>query len=415
MPLSKSIEARRLMLCAIEGESLEHIADYPPEEAKDLNVLLSALRDEKEGKEIINVSESGTAMRFVLAYLSATVQSQTRLEGTARQHERPIAPLVDALRQLGAIIEYEEKEGYPPLLISPSTLQAKRVTLNASSSSQYLSAMLLIAPLISGKGYAIDTSEAPTASLPYALISMQIMQSLGYEWQQNGSLFSYVNTPRGASYKVQEQECDWSAASYVYLWLCLQTAHKPMNVELRRLRKHSLQGDSLKLQQVFATIGIETIGTKEGIMLKYVGNSTLPTSISLDGNYTPDIVPTFVASFIALGLPFEITGVHHLRLKESDRLAVLRSELKKVGIELSLSVDSLSWSGKVKAIDYTEPVQLDPHNDHRMAMSLAPLISKLCPQGVIIRDAMCVSKSFPAYWREIEKLGYTTTIRNTTI
>lgn len=403
------------MLYAIGGQPIDVLSDYPKEEAKDLNALLLALKQTNRGAELINVSESGTAMRFMLAYLSASVKTPTRLVGTARQHERPIAPLVDALRQLGANIVYEGEEGYPPLLIHPSQLQARRVTLDASSSSQYLSAMLLIAPLINGEGYAIDTSEAPIASLPYAQISLKMMQGMGYNWQQNGSLFSYLSTPRGSSYRAQEQECDWSAASYIYLWLCLGMVDKPISIELRRLRKHSLQGDSLKLQEVFASLGIDTIETAGGLMLQYRGEASLPTYISLNGNSTPDIVPTFVASLIALGVPFEIRGVHHLKLKESDRINVLATQLRQVGIELSLSDDKLSWSGDIREQEYTEPVVLNPHNDHRMAMSLAPLMSKLCPRGVVIRDALCVSKSFPSYWREIEKLGYKTTIINTTI
>lgn len=411
LPPSKSIAARRLILSALRGLSIESLGNEEANLPDDLYALQQALLAQERGESIVDVGESGTAMRFMLAYLAARTRQAIQLVGKGRQYERPIAPLVAALRALGAEIAYLQHEGYPPLLIKPSKLKAQRIVLDASQSSQYLSALLLIAPLVEGNGYSIDTSYYGLASLPYALITIKEMRDAGFIWQQNGLHFSYLSTSVARSCCHISTESDWSAASYAYLLMSLlrkDLSGYTTEIKLPKLLANSVQGDREILTTIYERLGVRTTIEGSGISL-----SLMPAkdndSIALDCRNTPDLVPALVASMVANSRSFVFTGVAHLRIKESNRLEALQTELHKVGIRLSLGEDSIAWDGKYFPIaNATTPVLLNPHHDHRIAMALAPLMAHLCPFGLVIEDADCVTKSYPLYWQEIEKLGYTT-------
>lgn len=411
LPPSKSIEARRLILASLEGSPIS-IDDLGRDNLPtDLLVLTQALTSLHRGDEIVDVGESGTAMRFMLAQLTARTKRTVQLEGRGRQYERPIAPLVDALRQLGGDISYLGKEGYPPLLIKPSKLKAQTVQLDASQSSQYLSALLLIAPLVEGDGYRIDTSEYGLSSLPYALVTIKEMRDKGYNWQQNGLFFSYLNTSIARVSCSSLVEADWSAASYAYLLMCLldrDLVGYTSELLLPGLYKNSTQGDRTVLIELYEGLGILTRCEGYNTSLS-LSEEKRKSHITLNCRNTPDLVPALVASMIARDRSFYLYGVAHLRLKESDRLEALRSELDKIGVALSLSSDSIAWDGTYRTKDWQrDPLILNPYHDHRIAMALAPLMARLSPHGVIVCDADCVDKSYPSYWREITKLGYIT-------
>lgn len=376
---------------------------------EDLSALYMALVASAQGQDEVCVRESGTAMRFMLAYLAATVQRPTRLVGTGRQHQRPIAPLVDALRLLGADIRYLEQEGYPPLLIAPATLRSRRISVDARQSSQYLSALLLIAPLLEGDCYEIAPVGGAVASLPYALMTIKEMRDMGFVWQQIGDIFSYnvASLPRLGCAALSE--ADWSAASYAYLMMSLldrDLAGYTTELHLPGLSLHSTQGDSQLLLGLYEGLGITSRQSGRELILA-LSEASEAEPITLDCGATPDLVPALVASFVAMGRSFTLEGVKHLRIKESNRLEALRVELAKLGLSLIVGDDSLSWQAvPIEPYGSDEPLVLNPHKDHRIAMALAPLMARFSSVGVLVEDAECVAKSFPAYWQELAKLGY---------
>lgn len=406
LPPSKSIWAREMLLSAVSKETYLSQKSDTSGLPEDLQVLQEALARASQDATEISVGASGTAMRFMTAYLSAHTQVPTLLYGTNRQSDRPIAPLVEALTSLGADISYSEKDGYPPLLIKPSTLQARRVKLNAQTSSQFLSALLLIAPSLRGSSYIIDTTPYPIASYPYAQMTLNMMSSHGFVWVQQGGIFAFKGRTNIEPLRALPQiETDWTAASYAYLLYSLQgSSDSVASILLPKLRMPSLQGDHQVLTKVFARLGVRSDVTSEGIILaKCEPDSGL---IEINCNETPDLVPTIVVACLAQKRDFIVTGVEHLRHKESDRLMALQRELGKMGYIIQVDQDRLiSYVGMRQSSTLTEVTQLDPHDDHRMAMAIAPLMAR--ELGVVaVLNAECVGKSFPSYWSEIRKLGY---------
>ncbi len=379
----------------------EHVESLP----RDLIDLVNALKDFEEGKTVINVAESGTAMRFMLSYISVHTQSKIRLEGTGRQHERPIKPLVDALLQLGCNITYLEKTGYPPLLIEPAEITPKPIKLDASKSSQYLSSLLLLAPLIKDKAFSIELIGGMIASRPYIDITIEILREYGFHWQYIDGVFRVASIPeKHLNINNLQLEGDWSAASYFYM---LQRLHPAESIQLKNLIIPSLQGDSKLLIKLYLDLGVITTEVENGIRLSLGKGRNTTEAIVVSCNQQPDLVPALVATFIGLNQRFRIEGIAHLRLKESDRIAALTTEISKLGIDLKANEDSLEWDGQSSQRSITEPFKLSTYQDHRIAMALAPLMASRNKLGVIIDNPECVSKSFPSYWAEIEKLGYT--------
>ena len=405
LPLSKSIGARYLMLSAICKRNIPSLGEHIESIPRDLIDLVKALTDFDVGKTVINVAESGTAMRFMLSYISVHTQSKVRLEGTGRQHERPIKPLVDALLQLGSNITYLEKPGYPPLLIEPAEITPKPIKLDASKSSQYLSALLLLAPLIEDKAFSIEPIGGMIASRPYIDITIEILREYGFHWQYIDGVFRVASIPENhLNINNLQLEGDWSAASYFYM---LQRLHPAESIQLKNLIIPSLQGDSKLLIKLYLDLGVITTEVENGIRLSLGKGRNTTEAIVVSCNQQPDLVPALVATFIGLNQRFRIEGIAHLRLKESDRIAALTTEISKLGIDLKANEDSLEWDGQSSQRSITEPFKLSTYQDHRIAMALAPLMASRNKLGVIIDNPECVSKSFPSYWAEIEKLGYT--------
>lgn len=411
LPPSKSLLARQLVLASLEGRPLPTDLDSREDLPQDIHVLLSALRREAEGASVISVGESGTAMRFMTAYLSPKATRSLRLEGTARQHERPITPLVEAMRQLGAKIHYLERVGYPPLSIEPAVLHGGRVTLDASHSSQYLSAILLLAPILKERVEISLTH--PLVSAPYALMTQAVLQGAGYPWiaQEDGA-FTYDPVDRIEAKQLPQlplvEEADWSAASYAYALISLL----PIGTEccLPRLILPSAQGDSLYLPSLFEALGVTTEVGDGFVRLRKV---CLPQQKTFRVHLSscPDLVPALVTALVGNDVAFRIEGIGHLRIKESDRLGALASEFLKIHIPLCVESDALSWdrqlltSSNTSSTSFSSPTQtplINPHQDHRIAMALALMavrVKQLC-----ISSPDCVKKSFPSYWEQLGEI-----------
>ena len=411
LPPSKSLLARQLVLASLEGRPLPTDLDSREDLPEDIHALLSALRREAEGASVISVGESGTAMRFMTAYLSAKAARSLRLEGTARQHERPIAPLVEAMRQLGAKIHYLERVGYPPLSIEPAVLHGGRITLDASHSSQYLSALLLLAPILQERVEISLTH--PLVSAPYALMTQAVLQGAGYPWvTQEDAAFTYDPVDRIEVKQLPQlplvEEADWSAASYAYALISLL----PIGTEchLPRLILPSAQGDSLYLPSLFEALGVTTEVGDGFVRLRKV---CLPQKKSFRAHLSscPDLVPALVTALVGNDVAFRIEGIGHLRIKESDRLGALASEFLKLHIPLCVESDALSWdrqlltSSNTSSTSFSSPTQtplINPHQDHRIAMALALMavrVKQLC-----IYNPSCIKKSFPRYWEQLGEI-----------
>lgn len=394
--------ARELILEYILGRLPDYSQEYLsslPDDCRALYLSLQALRTQQP---IISVEESGTAMRLMTALLAASITSPTELRGTARQYERPIAPLVDALRSLGARIDYLGQEGYPPLLIHPSELRTQTLEIDASMSSQYLSALMLITPLLNGQeSYNLDYTRYGLSSSPYAAMTREVLRFYGIEGQQREGRISFIqrtlSTPKRGL-----RERDWSASSYAYELVALFPELD--GLELSGLHSTSLQGDAHYVVKYFAELGVETSDAVRGIRLYRSGSPRQSEVWSIDCKGCPDLVPALVATALGLGMSFCICGVAHLRIKESDRLEALRREAQTLGFVLEIGEDRISWSGERCEVS-KHPI-IWSHHDHRIAMAMTPLACFIAPDGVYIEEAEVVSKSFPQYWTELERLGF---------
>lgn len=396
LPRSKSLWAREILLDASEGHLLSQEA-LPADSPQDIRSLLSALHDYYSGSSVINVGESGTAMRLLLAWLVAYADHAIELTGTARQTQRPISAEVTALRQLGAEIYYLDQEGYPPLSLRPSQLTGQVVQIDASASSQYLSALLLLAPRLP-VGTIIDTRPHSIASRPYADMTRTLLCSRGYHWhEQEQGLFRLERSSiERESYTPGER--DWSAASYVYALMSL--APVDSEVHLPDLCYPSLQGDAAHLVELFEPLGVVTEVTTMGIRLRRRESDDSQQPVIRSMSACPDLVPALVAALIGLGRPFQLRDIGHLRLKESDRLEALTAEFAKLGITLTSTGDDLSWLGsEVPHSSANAPQRIDPHQDHRIAMALAVLSLRV--EALEIASPEVVSKSYPDYWRQL--------------
>ena len=399
LPPSKSLWARVLLLDVLQ-DKLPYL-EFAEGTPQDILALHAALRTYQGGAEEINVSESGTAMRFICAYLAVTTQRPVRLSGMGRQHERPIAPLVEALRSQGAKIAYLNHEGHPPLLIEPSTFAWQGCELDASSSSQYLSALLLLAPALP-VGFQVDTRRYGLASRPYALMTIAQLREQGFIWEEEPSgLFCYrgkkEGDSRGVSPHTRGYEADWSAASYAYALLSLLPIDS--TIALSGLALPSLQGDAAYLVQLFEQLGVHTEKTEAGICITHTAEEAKRAHFTAHMSDCPDLVPAVVAALVGRGEAFTLSGVAHLRIKESDRLQALADELAKLGVKLTLGPDSLSWDGKTQLTAHGSAPTLSPHGDHRIAMALA-LLALRVPK-LRMQEPEVVAKSFPCFWQEV--------------
>lgn len=386
LPLSKSIVARVLIINALtRGADLP--ANVPC--CDDSEVLIEALASDDDH---IDVGAAGTAMRFLTTYYACQEGRTVTLDGTERMRQRPVGPLVDALRQIGASIEYLGDEGRPPLKIEGRKLHGGALTMRGDVSSQFVSALLMIAPVVGG---ITLTLEGEIVSRPYIDMTISLMRCQGIEVRFDSMASSttilvpaghYVPTPIII-------EGDWSAASY---WFALKALLPQSHISLSPLHQDSIQGDRTVVEMM-APLGVAARFLEDDeVVLSSDEENLLPDFYERDMAATPDLVPTLVVTLCLLRVPFTLTGVATLRLKESDRLESLREELSQLGYSIDVNYSSLSYNG-----NYTEiegEVTLSPHGDHRLAMALSLAATR---HKIVIKNAEVVNKSYPGWWEQL--------------
>ena len=386
LPLSKSISNRALVINALTDGALplKKVA-----KCDDTDVMVAALSSDEA---CVNIGAAGTAMRFLTAYYSSQPGREIVIDGTERMRHRPIAVLVDALRACGATIEYAGEECYPPLRISGKKLHGGDITLSASVSSQYISALLMIAPTME-QGLRL-TLEGDIISRPYIMMTLSMMRQWGVESEFVGNIITIA--PQKYAPVDFDVEADWSAASYWYEIAALSSG----DVSLQGLNSRSVQGDS-EISKYFENLGINTHFNDE--MVELEPSPDLVPRLNIDLSDQPDLAQTIVVTSCMLGVPFHITGLSTLKIKETDRLEALRAEMLKLGVVLTIERDSeLIWDGTRRPI-YEFPV-IDTYEDHRMAMAFAP-VSIFIP-GIVINNIEVVSKSYPDYWQHLQDAGF---------
>jgi len=384
IPGSKSESNRLLILSSLFKKlSLENISN-----SDDTNYLLNALSSKSS---TIDIGHAGTAMRFLTSYFSLTTKKEIVLRGSQRMHNRPIKILVDSLREIGASIHYIDKEGYPPLLIKPSKLISKNLIIDSSTSSQYISSLLLIAPKISG-GLKIQLTGRET-SKPYIDMTISLLKKLGVEITTTDKQISICELQKIESKKYYI-ESDWSSASYFYSVVAL--AKIGYTLKLSKFYFKSLQGDS-KVADIYKSFGVKTKYKDDLVILKKIESNTDKFSFDLTSN--PDLAQTICVTCLGLGIKCNLTGLHTLKIKETDRLLALKKELSKFNLKVIITDDSISFDNA----DFLKPnVVIETYDDHRMAMSFACLATKV---KIIIKDPKVVSKSYSSFWSDLERIA----------
>ena len=386
---SKSESNRLLLLKALfTNLEINNVSN-----SDDSQYMLKAL---KSDDSTVDIHHAGTAMRFLTAYFATLEGKTTLLTGSQRMQERPIKILVDALRELGADITYDKEEGYPPLRITGKTLKNDEVRLKANVSSQYISALLLMATkLKNGLKLHLD---GKITSVPYINMTLSLLNQIGVETSFEGQLIQvkpYLDTVS----KTLTVESDWSSASYFYSIIALSPVGTQIN--LSTYKKDSLQGDAV-LQAIYKQLGVTTTFEGSNINLKKT-TTQLPDCLNLDLANAPDIAQTIVVSCLGLQVNCNLTGLHTLKIKETDRLEALKNEINKFGTAIKITNDSLHL---LDPKSLTPNAIIETYNDHRMAMAFAPLALRT---EFSIKEAEVVSKSFPDFWENLKQLGFNTT------
>lgn len=390
---SKSETNRLLLLQAL----------YPNIEIKnisqsdDSNVMEEALRNSQlttHNSQLIDVHHAGTAMRFLTAFFAIQENKEIVLTGSSRMKERPIKILVEALKQLGAEISYEENEGFPPIRIKGQKITKNKVSLKADVSSQYISALLLIAPKLEN-GLEL-TLEGEITSIPYIKMTLALLNEIGVETSFKNNVIK-VNpqfTIHNSQFTI---ESDWSSASYFYSIVALSEIGT--QITLSSYKQNSLQGDSA-LAEIYKDFGVETVfNSNKSITISKNNNCQLPI-INCQLNNSPDIAQTIAVTCFGLGIACHLTGLHTLKIKETDRLEALKTELSKLGAIISVTNDTLTIEQSNNLIIESS---IDTYQDHRMAMAFAPLALKT---ALVINEAEVVSKSFPTFWEDLKSIGF---------
>ena len=382
---SKSETNRLLILKALFSEfEIKNISN-----SDDRKILEKAL---KSKEKIIDIHHAGTAMRFLTAYFSQLEGREVILTGSKRMQQRPIKILVDSLISLGADIYYENKNGYPPLRIKGKKFKGGSIKLPAGISSQYVSALLLIAPVLE-KGIELSLL-GKTTSLPYIEMTLLLLKNFGIKTYFDGKK---IKINPNIQFKKADQivESDWSSASYFYSIVALS---KNAEIKLSSYKSKSLQGDSV-LKNIYEKLGVKSV-FKDNCLLLKKEQINLPISIDLNLSKTPDIAQTIAVTCYGLGVGCNLEGLHTLKIKETDRLVALERELKKLGATIKITESSLILS---PGNNFKQNCSISTYNDHRMAMSFAPLSLKTPLQ---IRDYKVVSKSYPNFWKDLVKLNF---------
>ena len=382
---SKSETNRLLLLKAL----FPNITLANTSNSDDSEVMQKALAG---NDEIVDIHHAGTAMRFLTAYFAVNEGREVVMTGSSRMQERPIKILVDTLRQLGVEISYEKEEGYPPIRIKGKKVTASKVTLAANVSSQYISALLLVASKLDN-GLEL-TLEGEITSIPYIKMTLALLADLDIKTSFEGNVIK-VFPKEAVESKEMVVESDWSSASYFFSLVALSDTAK---ITLSSYKENSLQGDS-ELVSIYEKMGVKTTFQNNKMTLEKVAGFNYE-DVNFELNNTPDIAQTIVVTCLGLGIGCHLTGLHTLKIKETDRLEALRIELTKLGANISVTNDSLTL---VKSENINHDVKIGTYNDHRMAMAFAPLTIKV---PIIIEDAGVVSKSYPDFWNDLKALNF---------
>ncbi len=390
LPSSKSISNRALIINALNYSPypLQNLAD-----SDDTVVMLEALNSNSNK---FDIGHAGTAMRFLTAFL-AKIVGEWEITGSERMQQRPISILVDALKSLGAQIEYTKNEGFPPLKILGSRLIGKTIELDGSVSSQYISALLLIAPTI--ENGLILKLKGEITSRSYIELTLKLMAKFGiqYHWEENE-----ITVPE-QKYFAREFtiEADWSGASYWYEILSMCDSGE---IVLKNLELESLQGDA-NIAGWFTQFGVNSIQKPDGVLLVKSENIS-PEKLSHDFIENPDVAQTMACLCVAKKIPFYFSGLKTLKIKETDRISALQNELAKFGAELTEPAPGeLAWNGKINADFIIDNPVIETYHDHRMALAFAPMAMSGC--RLQISDPLVITKSYPGFWEDLKKAGFT--------
>jgi 3-phosphoshikimate 1-carboxyvinyltransferase len=381
---SKS-ETNRLLLLQSLYPNLQ-IENASP--SKDSEAMYRGLHS---GESTIDIGDAGTAMRFLTAYYAACQNKNVILTGSARMQERPIGILVEALRQLGAAIYYSKVEGFPPLHIQGKQLEGGTLSIKANVSSQYISALLLVAPsFANGLSLHLD---GEITSFPYLRMTLSLLNELGIVGTFEDNTFTIEHTPAVAPQMIVV-EPDWSSASYFYSMVALSPVGT--SLYMNHYKERSLQGDRI-VADIYQSFGVRTIFWGDKIQL-IKERDLLSPIFSYNLMDCPDIAQTIAVTCFGLGIECFLSGLHTLNIKETNRLEALKNELTKLNAEVHISKEEI-WVGSTRKI--TRNISIDTYNDHRMAMAFAPLALKV---PIIINDVEVVEKSFPDFWEQFESI-----------
>ena len=387
LPSSKSITNRALIIQALCNERIDIENSSEAEDSKILKSVLNNL------PSIIDVKDAGTTFRFLTAFLS--IQPGTFiLTGSERMKQRPIGVLVNALREIGADIEFLERNNFPPLKIIGKRLHGGKLSIDAAESSQFISALLLIAPKLT-LGLKLELT-GKINSIPYIEMTLSLMKYFGININWNSN---FIEIPfQDYSPEVLKVENDWSSASF---WYEIAALSEESEIVLKKLNKKSIQGDVV-IDDIMKKFGVHAVEAGEDIVIRKFVNQELPSFFDYDFSSCPDLVLPVAAVCAVLKIPSMFRGVKNLRIKESDRLNALKNELIKIGGKLIVEENFFS----IEPIEYLSDNKIfHAYNDHRMVMSFAPLALKL--NEVIIDDHLPVNKSYPDFWNNLRNAGFT--------
>ncbi|MFD1165712.1 3-phosphoshikimate 1-carboxyvinyltransferase [Sphingobacterium daejeonense] len=389
---SKSESNRALIIQAlskgtVKVENLSEAAD-----TVTLKAALEKAQDTSTDLKTIDIGPAGTAMRFLTSYLNL-IKGNFVLTGTERMQQRPIGILVDALKDLGADIHYENKSGYPPIKIEGGMIQGKdKISIQGNISSQYISSLLLIASSLK-KGLTLDI-QGELTSRPYVTMTLEMLKECGiaYDFKQNSIHIAKQTFQESVIYV----EPDWSAASY---WYSIVALSKNGHIVLPGLKQHSLQGD-MEIVEIMTHFGVESSFESDGLHLKKVALNSDKTLF--DFKECPDLAQTVVVVASALKKDVSFTGLETLKIKETDRILALQTEIAKFGAELI--ADGETYHLKTENVSDPRNLTISTYEDHRMAMAFAPLA--LVFQQVIIEEPEVVEKSYPMFWDHLQQQGF---------
>ena len=392
---SKSETNRLLLLQALYPNlNIENTSNSDDSEA-----MLRALQNSQlptPNSQLVDVHHAGTAMRFLTAFFAIQEGKEVVLTGSSRMKERPIKILVEALNQLGAEITYEENEGFPPIRIKGKKLTENKVSLPANVSSQYISALLLIAPKLEN-GLEL-TLEGEITSIPYIRMTLSLLEEIGIETSFENNKIKVTHHPSPIIQQPITIESDWSSASYWYSLIALSEIGT--QISLSSYKKNSLQGDSV-LVDIYKNFGVETTFNEDNSITIIKTKNCQLSIVSYQLNNSPDIAQTIAVTCFGLGIGCDLVGLHTLKIKETDRLEALKIELSKLGAEISVTDESLHLK---PSTTISENIAIKTYQDHRMAMAFAPLALQV---PIKINDAEVVSKSYPHFWNDLKRFGLT--------